>query len=249
MTRDLGTEGPVPGQERIDVGRPKILDLFCGAGGAGMGYSQAGFDVIGVDIEPQPRYPFEFHQGDALAFLSKHGRSFDAIHASPPCQGYSIATAGNAAARAKYPRLIEATRDLMQDAGKPWVIENVAQARKQMVDPILLCGRMFGLGAADRDGEPLVLDRHRLFETSIPIAAPEHGKHSKVQVAGVYGGARLSSKVGATPADDRVAAKYERRGWLRSSLEECATGTYGHRLDDGQGVVRVDPPRIYRVDW
>lgn len=197
------------------MSRPKLLDLFAGEGGATAGYQAAGWDVTSVDLNPTVlrRNPAEqTHAGDALAFLATHGREFDAIHASPPCQGYSIATAGNPAAREKHQRLIAATRELLVLTGRPWVIENVEQARSQMRDPVMLCGRMFGLGAQDEDGEPLVLDRHRLFEASFPLTAPEHPVHGPEQVAGVYGGSRRSSKPNATPADDRYAARYERRG-------------------------------------
>lgn len=195
------------------MSRPYLLDLFCGQGGAAAGYIAAGWHVIGADLaDHSKRYPGEFHQGDALAFLATNGAAVDAIHASPPCQGYSIATAGNPSARAKHKRMIAATRELLILAGKPWVIENVEQARSQMVDPIMLCGRMFGLGALDEDGMPLVLDRHRLFESNMPLAAPAHPKHGDEQVAGVYGGSRRSSKPNATPADDRYAARHERHG-------------------------------------
>ena len=194
------------------MSRPKLLDLFCGEGGAAAGYIAAGWSVTGVDLKPlEHRYPRDFFQTDALAFLAVHGREFDAIHASPPCQGYTIATAGNPSARAKHQRLISATRELLKLTGRPWVIENVEQARGQMVDPILLCGRMFGLGAEDEDGLPLVLDRHRLFESNLELTAPAHPKHGGEQVAGVYGGARRA-KGDATPAEDRYAARYERHG-------------------------------------
>jgi len=142
----------------------RLLDLFCGAGGAAMGYYRAGFDtIVGVDIKPQPNYPFEFVQGDALEHLDKWGHWFDAIHASPPCQAYSITSSlpwvGD------YPELIEPLRKILQELGKPFVIENVPGA--PLVNPLELCGSMFGL--------PLI--RHRLFETSPPIYfAP--GPHS-----------------------------------------------------------------------
>jgi len=194
--------------------RPKLLDLFCGEGGAAEGYTRAGWDVVGVDKRNlSRRYRGQaFYFGEALSFLARYGSNFDAIHASPPCQGYTIATAGNPEARAKHKRLIAATRELLILTGRPWVIENVEQARSQMVDPILLCGRMFGLSANDEDGLPLVLDRHRLFESNVPLAAPAHPKHGDEQVAGVYGGSRRSSKANATPADDRHAARHERHG-------------------------------------
>ena len=192
--------------------RPRLLDLYSCAGGAARGYHDAGFDVVGVDINRQRNYPYEHHVADAIEFVREHGHEFDAIHASPPCQAYSIATAGNPEARSKHTRLIAATREALVESGRPWVIENVAQARSEMQSPIMLCGRMFGLEAEDEDGLRLVLDRHRLFEANIPLEAPEHPKHDDSQVAGVYGGARRSSKPDATPADDRYAAKHERKG-------------------------------------
>lgn len=191
----------------------RLLDLFCGEGGAAAGYIAAGFDVTGVDLQDKAkRYPGTFVRGDAMEYLAKHGHEYDAIHASPPCQAYSIATAGNPEARAKHGRFIAVTRDLLELTGKPWVIENVQQARSEMNDPILLCGRTFGLEADDEDGERLVLDRHRLFEANFDLPEPEHPVHDGRQVAGVYGGSRRSSKPNATPADDRYAAKHERHG-------------------------------------
>lgn len=133
--------------------KPRLLDLFCKAGGAGMGYHRAGFDVTGIDHESQPNYPFTFIQADALEYLATHGKEFDAIHASPPCQAYSRATAwrGN---RKDHPDLIQQTRELLHATGKPYIIENVQEARSYLRDPIMLCGTMFGLR----------LQRHRYFE-------------------------------------------------------------------------------------
>ena len=150
----------------------------------------------------------------------EHGHEFDAIHASPPCQGYSIATAGNPEARAKHKRLIAATRELLVVSERPWVIENVEQAIAQMRRPITLCGRMFGLEAIDEDGEPLVLDRHRLFESNVELTYPTHPRHERDErsVGGVYGGSRRAKADGTerTLAEwaplDRHAAKHVRKG-------------------------------------
>lgn len=144
------------------------LDLFCCQGGAGMGYSQAGYLVGGVDIAPQPRYPFTFRQCDALEFLEKYGAAFDLIHASPPCQGYSHLTPD--AHRDKYPKLIPALRAMLRELGKPYVIENVAGAKDELENPIMLCGSMFGLRT----------QRHRFFETSFPVSAPAPCDHSEI---------------------------------------------------------------------
>lgn len=125
---------------------PRLLDLFCGAGGCSMGYHRAGFEVVGVDIEPQPHYPFEFHQADALDYPLD---GYDAIHASPPCQGYSRM---NRIIQRDYPMLIEKVRARLVEACVPYVIENVEGA--PLVDALTLCGTAFGLPVR----------RHRLFE-------------------------------------------------------------------------------------
>jgi DNA (cytosine-5)-methyltransferase 1 len=130
------------------MSKPRLLDLFCCAGGAAMGYHRAGFEVVGVDIAPQPRYPFEFHQADALEYLAAHGHEFDAVHASPPCQHYSTMRVGLWQDR-EHPDLIAPTRALLQASGKPYAIENVENARKHLINPIMLCGTMFGLGTKD----------------------------------------------------------------------------------------------------
>lgn len=164
----------------VRVTRPHLLDLYCKAGGAGMGYSLAGFDVTGVDIEPQSRYPFAFVQCDALEYVEAHGHEYDAIHASPPCQGYSVMRHAPGAVGA--PRLIGATRNALRVTGRPYVIENVEGARSEMVDPVTLCGSMFGLGA-----QGCQLQRHRLFEANVPLIVPTC-RHHDGPVIGVYGG-------------------------------------------------------------
>jgi len=132
-----------------------------------MGYHRAGFDVTGVDISPQPRYPFRFVQADVLDLDPGYLAQFDAIHASPPCQGYSDLKARNK--DKTYPMLVEPVRKALRESGKPYVIENVCGA--PLVDYIVLCGTMF---------EGLRVLRHRLFESNIEIAVPPHGKHPLV---------------------------------------------------------------------
>jgi len=146
--------------------RPLLLDLFCGAGGAAMGYHRAGFDVIGVDIEPQPHYPFPFHQGDALAVVDLF--RFDAIHASPPCQTRTPVSAySNRVRRRELVNLTPQTRDLLASSGRPYVIENVPQ--EDLVDPIELCAQTFGLK----------MYRHRRFELSgFKVEPPAHQPHT-----------------------------------------------------------------------
>jgi DNA (cytosine-5)-methyltransferase 1 len=149
--------------------RPVLLDLFCCQGGASAGYVAAGFDVVGVDLAPQPRYPFKFVQADALEFLAAHGHEFDAVHASPPCQGYSDCQRIQGRA---HDLLIDKVRDALNDLGVPWVIENVEGARWALLDPVMLCGAALGLRTY----------RHRLFESNVPLTVPEHIPHAAVQV-------------------------------------------------------------------
>jgi DNA (cytosine-5)-methyltransferase 1 len=142
------------------MARRRVLDLFCKAGGAGYGYHLAGFDVTGVDHEPQPNYPFEFIQADALTFPLA---GFDLIHASPVCKGYSACAVLN---DVDHPRQIEAVRERLASSGIPYVIENVEGA--PLRDPVVLCGAMF---------PELATYRHRLFEASFPVPQPAEPGH------------------------------------------------------------------------
>jgi len=167
------------------LNKPRLLDAFCKAGGAGMGYSQAGFEVVGIDIEPQKNYPFEFIQGNALTYIIEHGYEFDAIHASPPCQKHSAMTKGRWQDRLRnHLNLIPATREVLKLTGKPYVIENVAGAKAELIDPVMLCGTMFNLQT--KHGSQL--RRHRLFECSFDVWNVPLCNHLKGSVIGVYGG-------------------------------------------------------------
>jgi DNA (cytosine-5)-methyltransferase 1 len=189
--------------------KPRLLDLFCGAGGAAMGYHRAGFEVVGVDIKPQPHYPFRFIQADALDVLVLPGfERFDAVHASPPCQAYSITK--NAHDR-EHPDLVPETLERLQASGLPWVCENVVGA--PLPDAVTLCGSMFDLVAWDHYiSQNVQLKRHRLFQSSEFLMAPGPCRHIKgMRVGGVYGGAWSKNKTldptvkrtgGYAPPDD-----------------------------------------------
>ena len=156
----------------------RLLDLFCGAGGAAMGYHRAGFtEIVGVDIKPQPRYPFEFVQTDAMAYPLD---GFDAIHASPPCQAFtSLRHMYNAK---PHPDLIEPTRARLEASGKLYVIENVPGAPLRAW--LMLCGTMFGLGTGEAE-----LRRHRYFEMNwTPGLTVPCAHYWRSKVIGVYGG-------------------------------------------------------------
>lgn len=140
--------------------RPKLLDLCCAAGGAAVGYWRAGFDVVGVDIRPQPRYPYTFVQADAIAYLRAALDGvfpFAAVHASPPCQSFTAYRRRGAGVGNGYPNLIPAIRKLLATTGRPYVIENVPGSPLQ--NPVRLCGSSFGLDVR----------RHRLFESNVRI--------------------------------------------------------------------------------
>lgn len=156
------------------------LDLFCGAGGASLGLHRVGFTIIGVDIEPQPDYPFSFVQADALK-LPFDLRDFDLVWASPPCQAYTKSKT-RAKVRKEHPKLIADVRKMLVSA-RAWVIENVPGAP---LGGTMLCGGQFGLGAIGPDGKRRSLARHRLFETSWPILSPGC-RCDRRQKIGVYG--------------------------------------------------------------
>jgi DNA (cytosine-5)-methyltransferase 1 len=195
--------------------RPRLLDLFCCAGGASAGYFRAGFDVEGVDMAPQPNYPHPFHLADATTFPLD---DFDAVHASPPCQHDSHMTNCRPGLADEYPQLIDVMRKRLEAWGGPYVIENVEGSGLASQDDlfgtrgVMLCGSMFGL--------PLY--RHRLFETSFPVTAPGHPRHlvpaskaghwkpgTVISVAGncaPIGLARQAMQIGWTTRDELAEA-------------------------------------------
>ncbi|MFD0300336.1 SAM-dependent methyltransferase [Streptomyces sp. NPDC127123] len=197
--------------------RPRLLDAFCCQGGASMGYYLAGFDIVGVDLAPQPRYPFPFVQADAVEFIREHGAEFDFIHASPPCQHDSDCQRirGNT-----HPDLIAPTRAALESVGRPWVIENVRGALHKLRGPVMLCGPMFGLETY----------RHRYFETGGLFELPQlaHPVHTAPQAkmgrpippghfgqfVGNFSGVALARKVMGVP-------------WMnRDGIRECIPPAY-----------------------
>lgn len=157
--------------------KPRLLDLYCCQGGAAAGYAAAGYEVVGVDLDPQPRYPYEFHEADALEFLADNmawiRRHFAAIVGSPPCQRK---TKAQKIRGRNHPALIAPTRRLLQKIGLPYVLENVVPEGEDddpLIDPVMLCGAMF---------PGLHTYRHRLFESSVPLTVPAHPVHTNPTV-------------------------------------------------------------------
>lgn len=211
--------------------KPRLLDLFCCAGGAAAGYAKAGFEVVGVDISPQPHFPFEFIQADALSLDPKFIASFDGIHASPPCQSYSDLAKRNGNGH-MWPRLIEPVREMLIRSGKPYVIENVEGA--PMIKPVVLCGTMF---------KGLRVLRHRLFESNFEIIAPPHGKHpichtfdkrksqygktdDMIDFVSVNGGGNCS----IAAARDAMGIDWMNKGELNESIPPAYTKLVGRYL-------------------
>ncbi|MER6107706.1 methyltransferase domain-containing protein [Streptomyces hirsutus] len=201
--------------------RPRLLDLFCCQGGAAKGYADAGFDVTGVDLAPQPRYPYTFVQADAIAFVRAHGAAFDFIHASPPCQHDSECQRIQAN---DHPDLIAPTRTALETTGRPWVIENVRGAVPKLREPVMLCGQMFRLANY----------RHRYFETGggFHLTQPDHPAHlvpqAKMgrpvppghygQFVGNFSGVPLARKVLGVP-------------WMsRDGIRECIPPAYAEHI-------------------
>lgn len=194
--------------------RPRLLDLYCGGGGAGMGYHRAGFEVYGVDQRPQPRYPFQFWQDDALAYLRRlieraeadgEPIPFEAIHASPPCQAYSVL---NTRWKREYPDLVEPTRELLKASGLPYVMENVPGSPLQAM--LMMCGGGTLPVVRCQDGKHRQVRRHRYFESNVPILG--HPCHHIYPSLGVYGKGRWSN-------DDST-----HRGGYQGSKAENAEG-------------------------
>lgn len=154
--------------------KKKLLDLFCGAGGCSVGYSMAGFEVTGVDNKPQKRYPGKFIQADAIRYFWRHWTEFDAFHASPPCQKWSVGCKKIRDEGKEYPDFIEPVRRIFKLSGKPYVIENVPGA--PLENYVTLCGVMFGLKVF----------RHRLFESNVLIPKPIHVKHGSRRIGEGY---------------------------------------------------------------
>ena len=164
-------------------GRPRLLDLFCGAGGCSVGYHRAGFHVTGVDHWPQPNYPYEFHQADALDVLADRAfiATFDAIHASPPCKGENPLRHLH---DVEHPDLLTPTLELLAGIDQPWAVENVESTQK-MPGSLILCGASFGLQAQCRDGVTRVLRRHRRLASNVFLMAPPCSCSKRI--IGVYG--------------------------------------------------------------
>lgn len=200
---------------------PIALDLFCGAGGVTKGLQNAGFRVIGVDIKPQPRYCGDgFIQADAMEF--DIGRfAVDFVWASPPCQAY---TAMRTMPDARlHPNLIPATRGRLVSARIPYVIENVPGA--PLLRPIKLCGSMFGLGVRDAE-----LRRHRLFESNMPLTAPQCA-HGRRDVIGVYGGHHRNRR-------RRTIGVYGEG--CRDSVRKIDRGVADFTVNDGRIAMGID---------
>ncbi len=217
--------------------RPRLLDLFCGAGGAAMGYHRAGFDVVGVDIKPQPHYPFEFHQADALTYPLD---GFDAIHASPPCQAYSIMRNLPWLKDREYWDSVPPTKARLSDALVPWVIENVKGAP---LDGITLCGQMFGLRQSD--GKPIY--RHRLFESTEFLMAPGHPRHFESVVSGPLLGRRQDRLSGIGPASQWKSSGIDSGGSGHSGTKKSWGLAVGIDWMDRDGLSQAIPPAY--TEW
>lgn len=220
------------------MSRPRLLDLFCGAGGASMGYHRAGFDVVGVDRDSHPDYPFEFIQADALEVAADLSfmRSFGVRAASPPCQARTTMSnryRGKGGPTDDHPRLIGPVRELLLAAGGPYVIENVVGARDEMRDPILLHGGMFGLQ----------VHRPRLFESNVFLLG--FGAPAPKNPIGVYGrhhdGRRLWTRADGTSqycartlAEGQAAMGIDWMAWndLTEAIPPAYTEFLGGQLFD-----------------
>ena len=215
------------------MSRPRLLDLFACEGGASVGYERAGFEVLAVDMDGNRlrRNPRAWLVADAFDVIESHAHRFDAIHESPPCQGY---TRGNAGKDTAWPKLIPDVRDALEATGLPYVIENVTDAGPEMKNPVALCGCMFGLATTDTDGVRIHLKRERLFEANWPLTAPRACVHDGIEWwAGAYGGARR----------DKYEAKFVRKGGYVPPDKAVVKALLGVEHDmTWQGLFECLPP-------
>jgi len=217
------------------MNRPLLLDLFCGAGGAAMGYHRAGFDVVGVDIKPQPHYPFTFYEYDAMQLLRDlaangadyfigWGRDFDAIHASPPCQDH---TRGGSHPKHGTGWMLPAARTLLEQTLEPWVIENVPGS--PMRADYKLCGCMFDLRLP---GMQLV--RERWFETSwhgFEMREPCHHTGPAISVTGHGTTSYARDKIGRNPTIAEYRALMGGIDWMnRDELSQAIPPQYTEHI-------------------
>ena len=196
----------------------RVLDLFCGAGGAAMGLHLAWpeAEIVGVDIKPQPRYPFQFVQADAMTFPLE---GFDFIWASPPCQRYSPG-AGKWGTQGNHPHLIPAVRERLVPTGIHYVIENIAAARRHLLCPVMLCGTHFDLGVF----------RHRMFEASYILREPAHRAH-----IGKIGDGKYHTVTG------HAGGSSKRDGWKNGGTAEWRTAM-GIDWMTGNELAEAIPP-------
>lgn len=215
----------------------RLLDLFCGAGGAAVGYHRAGFDeIVGVDIVKQPRYPFEFVQADALEYVVAHGHEFDAIHASPPCQGYSIMRNLPWLRLKDYPLLIEPTRALLIGVGKLWCIENVMGAK---LPAGWLCGTMFGL--------PFF--RHRYFESGGWMwLQPSHQSHQNRIQRGRLLGSRGRRITFVEAHESPSGRKQGLSSWFKKNGAQRVGVAVGHAAGIGLAREQMGVPWMTREE-
>ena len=223
-------------------GRPRLCDAFSGEGGAGEGYRRAGFCCTPVDTSAARLEKYRTDcpavqkiQTDAVVYLAEHGHEYAVCHASPTCTGYCRGTVAIPDRLTRYDRLIGVTREALLMTGRPYILENVEGARDELRDPLLLCGKAFGLTATDDDGTRLVLRRHRLFESNLFLMAPECPGHPRrEQVAGLYGGARR---------DKTEARKVRKGGYVPPNPQVLAalTGIDPDRMSE-RGLFLSIPP-------
>ena len=219
---------------------PRLLDAFCGEGGAGYGYALAGWEVVGVDVSAQAlrRYPFESVRADAVEYITEHGAEFDAIHTSPPCQAHS--SLRHMHPGMDYTNNIPQTRAALQQYGPPlWVIENVQHA--PLIDPVTLCGTMFDIGLHCSDGVYRQLRRHRQFETSFPLARPAACRHyyPTLGVYGTNGSGTWGFRGKAQEARDIMGMQWPTRRGLTEAIPPAYTQHIGTVMLQAWGNARL----------